>query len=71
MIISLGLYFFLYSPLLFRFLLKYDASMCDAGQGFFFKQVKLNILIVDKPKLQMVPFKKQCKLILPRNRFGY
>lgn len=63
--------FLVYSPLLSRFLPKYDASMCEAGQGFFFKQVNLNILFVDKPKLQMVPFKKHCKLSLPRNRFAY
>lgn len=58
--------FLLYSLLLSRFLLKYDASMCDAGQGYFFKQVNLNILFVDKLKLQMDPFKKHCKQFSPK-----
>lgn len=58
--------FLLYSLLLSRFRLKYDASMCDAGQGFFFKQVNVNILFVDKLKLQMDPFKKHCKRFSPK-----
>lgn len=32
--------------------------MCDVVQWFFFKQVNLNILFVDTPKLQMGQFKK-------------